>query len=294
MTIADASRPDAPAEGTSLSPTLKDLMVNGVRLRVEEEGSGEEAIVFSHGMLRDRRMFDAQVAILRDRYRCIRYDHRGQGDSESPRDRVIELETVYDDAVALLQAVGVGACHWVGLSMGGMVGMRLAARRPDLLRSLVLLETTAERDRLSLRVQSYLSLATLRIMGTRLGSKALVAPTMRLFYGSTFRRDGSRREAYAAERNDFEKKLRTTSPAVVRGVLQRRPVVDELPGIRLPTLVIVGEEDVPTPPRTAQRLADAIPDSRVEVVRGAGHTAPVEQPDAVTALIAAFIAGLPR
>jgi 3-oxoadipate enol-lactonase len=72
-----------------MTPLIRDVVVNGVRLRVEEEGSGEEPMVFSHGMLRDRRMFDAQVAVLRERYRCVRYDHRGQGESESPREAVI-------------------------------------------------------------------------------------------------------------------------------------------------------------------------------------------------------------
>jgi 3-oxoadipate enol-lactonase len=277
-----------------VTPAVRDVLVNGVRVRVEEEGFGREAIVFSHGMLRDRRMFDAQVATLRDRYRCIRYDHRGQGETEAPRDSVIELETVYDDAVCLLQELGVGACHWVGLSMGGMVGMRLAARRPDLLRSLVLLETSAERDRLWLRIQSELSLATLGILGPRLASKIVLGSTMRLFYGTTFRRDATRRSEYTAERSDFEKKLQTTPSAVIRGVLARDPIVDALPSIHLPTLVIVGAEDVLTPPDTARRLTAGIAGARLELVAGAGHTSTVEQPGAVTAVIADFIDRLPR
>ena len=120
----------AASRSGSASPVVRDVVVNGVRLHVEEEGSGPEVIVFSHGMLRTSRMFDAQVAALRDRYRCIRYDHRGQGSSESTREAVIDLETVYDDAVALIEALGVAPCHWVGLSMGGWWGCawRLAAR----------------------------------------------------------------------------------------------------------------------------------------------------------------------
>ncbi|MGZ6564932.1 MAG: hypothetical protein ACXVH1_36250, partial [Solirubrobacteraceae bacterium] len=110
------------------------------------------------------------------------------------------------------------------------------------MRSLVLVETSAERDRLWLRIQSYLSLATLAILGPRLASKIVLGPTMRLFYGATFRRDATRRGGYVAERSDFEKKLQTTSPAVIRGVLARHPIADQLPSIGLPTLVIVGAE----------------------------------------------------
>lgn len=273
----------APAQGE------RDVIVHGVRLHVLEEGAQGEPIVFSHGMMRSHRMFDAQAAGLCDRYRCIRYDHRGQGLSEITREPVVELDTVYDDAVALIETLGVAPCHWVGLSMGGMVGMRLAARRPDLVRSLVLLETTAERDHLRARVQGRLSLAVRAILGPRLAAKALLEPTMRIFYGATFRDDPARAAEYAAERASFEAALRDTPFGVVRGVLGRPPIVDELAKIRVPVLVIVGDEDAATPPDMGRRLADAIAGARLEVVAGAGHTSSVEQPAAVTALIDGFL-----
>ena len=277
-----------------MTRSMRDVVVNGVRLRVEEEGSGAEPVVFSHGMMRDRRMFDAQVAALRDRYRCIRYDHRGQGESESPRQAIIGLEDVYNDAVGLIEALGVAPCHWVGLSMGGMVGMRLAARRPDLLRSAALLEATAERDSAAVWLQGRLSLAIRKLLGPRLAAKVVLEPTMRRFYGPTFRGDPTRRHDYLAERADMAGKLKTVSPAVIWGVLKRPPVVDELGGIRIPTLVIVGDEDAAIPPEKARRLATAIPQARFEIVRGAGHTSSVEQPSEVAGLLAHFLDGLPR
>jgi pimeloyl-ACP methyl ester carboxylesterase len=84
------------------------------------------------------------------------------------------------------------------------------------------------------------------------------------------------------------------SPAVIRGVLKRPPVIDELHAITLPAIVIVGDEDAPIPPDKAQRLANAIPGAGFEVVAGAGHSSSVEQPSAVTALIAGFLDQLPR
>lgn len=280
--------------GTASGPVIRDVVVNGVRLRVEEEGSGAESVVFSHGLLRDRRMFDAQVADLRDRYRCVRYDHRGQGESESSRDPDAGIEVVYEDAVALIEALGVAPCHWVGLSMGGMVGMRLAARRPELVRSLVLLETTAERESLVNALQGSLSLAVRRVVGPRLAATVLLEPTMMRYYGSTFRHDPTRRDECEAERADVAKKIRVTSSAVISGVLKRLPVVDELQAIRAPTIVVSGDEDAAIPPEKAKRLADAIPQARFEIVAGAGHTSTVEQPSAVTALIARFLDQLER
>jgi 3-oxoadipate enol-lactonase len=291
----------ATAEGTANGartasagkPDEREVLVNGVRLHVVEEGTDGEPVVFSHGMMRSHRMFDSQAAVLHERYRCIRYDHRGQGLSEITREPVVELETVYGDAVALIEELGVAPCHWVGLSMGGMVGIRLAARRPDLVRSLILLETTAERDHLRARAQGRLSLAVRALLGSKLAAKVLVGPTMQIFYGATFRHDPARAAEFAAEHASFEAAIRDTPFGVVRGVLNRPPVVDELANIRLPVLVIVGNQDAATPPHMARSLAAAIPGARLEIVADAGHTSSVEQPAAVTALIERFLVGLP-
>src|SRR6185369_4898317 len=88
------------------------------------------------------RMFDAQVAALESRFRCISFDHRGQGQSEVT-ETGYTMDELTADALALIQALGAAPCHFVGLSMGGFVGMRLAARYPALIRSLSLLETSA-------------------------------------------------------------------------------------------------------------------------------------------------------
>jgi 3-oxoadipate enol-lactonase len=294
------SAPVSPESGSAEvapSPTrsARDVVVNGVRLRVEEEGVGREPVVFAHALLRDRRMFDPQVAALRDRYRCIRYDHRGQGESELTRERTISLETVYADAVALIEELGIARCHWVGVSLGGLVGLRLAVRRPDLLRSAVLLETTAEREGAVNMFQARLSLAVRRLLGPRLAGRVVLDPTMRRFYGSTFRHDPRRHDDYLAERADMARKVRTVSPAVIWGTMKRASVLnDELGRIEIPILVVLGDEDVAVSRAKAERLASAIPGARFEIVGGAGHACTVEQPSAVSALIADFLDGLPR
>ncbi|MDQ8159242.1 MAG: alpha/beta hydrolase, partial [Gemmatimonadota bacterium] len=106
------------------------LTVNGARLWVEDTGGSGPPLLFSHGLLWSTRMFDAQVAALRHQYRCIAWDHRGQGQSEVPPTRAISIEQCYEDAVALIEQLGVAPVHLAGLSMGGFVAMRIAARRP--------------------------------------------------------------------------------------------------------------------------------------------------------------------
>ncbi|MFY7910099.1 MAG: alpha/beta fold hydrolase, partial [Emticicia sp.] len=104
----------------------------------EEYGLGEETIVFSHGLLWSGHMFHKQVEYFKDRYRVITYDHRGQGKTEITADGY-DMDTLYDDAAELIEKLVGKPVIFAGLSMGGFVGMRLAARRPDLIKKLILL-----------------------------------------------------------------------------------------------------------------------------------------------------------
>src|SRR6185312_6315936 len=110
---------------------MPSIKVNGVELFYKESGSGPEAIVFSHGLLMDHTMFEHQRAAFDSRYRVIAYDHRGQGQSADPGSGY-DMETVAQDAADLIKSLHAAPCHFAGLSMGGFVGMRLAARHPEL------------------------------------------------------------------------------------------------------------------------------------------------------------------
>src|SRR5258707_9367289 len=123
--------------------TMPIIRVNGASLYYEEHGTGPETIVLAHGLLWSSRMYDAQVAVLKERYRCVAFDFRGQGQSEVTRDGY-DIETLYQDTAALIEALHRAPCHFLGLSMGGFIGLRLAARQPELIRSLILLETSAD------------------------------------------------------------------------------------------------------------------------------------------------------
>ena len=100
----------------------------------------------------DHTMFAAQQAAFASRYRVIAYDHRGQGNSPEANSGY-DMDTVAEDAAALIDALKASPCHFAGLSMGGFVGMRLAARRPELLRTLTLMNTGAVREPLSGRIR---------------------------------------------------------------------------------------------------------------------------------------------
>src|SRR5690242_3966639 len=118
--------------------------VNGTAIYYEDTGQGAPPILFSHGLLWNSELFAPQIAVLKHRFRCVAYDHRGQGKSADGTGRAIGIDTLTDDATSLIESLGLGRVHFCGLSLGGIVGMRLAISRPELIRSIILLSTTAD------------------------------------------------------------------------------------------------------------------------------------------------------
>lgn len=259
--------------------------VNGTSLFVEDTGPGSsgQTIVFSHGLLWDTSLFAPQIAALRSRYRCIAWDHRGQGRSAADFRQCIGMELVAQDAVALLTKLDTGPVHFAGLSMGGFVAMRVASRRPDLVRSLILIETSADSEPIE-NVGRYRTLtAVVRAIGPRIVAKRVA----QIMLGRTILNDPNRRAEVAtytatmSQRKDIWR--------AVNGVIDRAPIYDELSRINTPTLILVGDEDVATPQPKAERLRTAIAGARLEIIPRAGHSSTVEEPARVTAGILGFL-----
>jgi pimeloyl-ACP methyl ester carboxylesterase len=262
--------------------------VDGMSLYYEDTGPGStgETIVFSHGLLWGTELFAPQIAALRGRYRCIAWDHRGQGKSGADHRECISMELVWQDAVRLIEAKVGGPVHFCGLSMGGFVAMRMGARRPDLVRSLLLLETSSDPEPTD-NIGRYRMLAKVtRMLGPKL-IKNKVAPIM---MGKAIFADPARKAELAgfvelmSRRRDIWR--------AVNGVIDRAGIHHELARITAPTLVVVGEEDIATPRAKAEQIAGAIAGARLVVVPRAGHSSTVEEPALVTAAIEQFLGGL--
>jgi pimeloyl-ACP methyl ester carboxylesterase len=269
---------------------MPTLTVNGATVAYSDTGTPQgkpdaPAIVFGHGLLFSKWMFSAQIAALRADYRCIAIDWRGQGDSP-PSESGHDMDTLSLDAVGLIEELAVAPVHWVGLSMGGFVGQRIAARRPELLRSLTLLDTSAApeetsaaiQDRLLARLYKYTGIAPVR------------RPVLQLMLGPTFRRDPSKRAIIDDWVGQLERSDREGIKQAVLGVANRRGVLDEIPSITAPTLVVVGADDKPTPVKRSEQIAALIPGARLEIVPDCGHSSSIEQPEAITVLLRQFLA----
>lgn len=259
--------------------------VNGARIHYTDSGGTGAAVVFSHGLLFSGEMFEAQIAALSPRFRCIAYDHRGQGRSEVTQDGY-DIDTLSGDAAALIRGLGAAPCHFVGLSMGGFVGMRLAARQPDLVASLTLLETTAEPEAPERRPRYRL----LNFVARRIGLWAAVGAVMPIMFGRSFLSDPERRDEVRRWRRAIVANDRIGITRATAAVIAREGCAGLLGRIDIPVGIGVGDEDVATTPERARRMQAAIPGAELAVFTGAGHSSSIETPDQVTALIERTIA----
>jgi 3-oxoadipate enol-lactonase len=263
---------------------LPHIVIHGARLYYEDHGVGPQTLLFAHGLLWSGKMFAKQVAMLQPRYRCITFDWRGQGQSAVTRDGY-DMESLYADTVALMDALHIETCHFVGLSMGGFIGMRLAARRPDLVTSLILIGTSADPEPAA-NIPKY---RMLNLVARWFGFGLVANRVMAIMFGQKFLRDPARQQECAEWRRQLFANHRIGITRATSGVIARHGVYDELHAITAPTLILVGDQDVATVPATAQRMHERITRSQLTIIPGAGHTSTVEEPEAINTAILTFL-----
>ena len=269
---------------------MPTLTANGATFAFSDTGAPPAAadaatIVFGHGLLFSGWMFQAQIDALRDHYRCVAIDWRGQGDSP-PAPGGYDMDTLSLDAIALIEHLDVGPVHYVGLSMGGFVGQRIAARRPELLRSLVLLDTSAEPEDPSAARQDKL----LARVYSLVGMGPVKGPVLKLMFGPTFLRDPRSKPVIAELMARIGRSDRRGIRGAVLGVATRDGVLSEIPAIKAPTLVVVGADDKATVPDRSRAIVAAVPGAELVIIPECGHSSTIEAPAAVTTLIRDFLA----
>lgn len=262
---------------------MPKVKVNGVKLYFEERGEGYP-IVFLHSLIWDHTMFERQVERLSREYRTINVDFRGHGNSECPDERYT-LDLMVEDTLGLLKKLEVKEAHLIGLSMGGMTFMRIAARRPELVGGLVLMDTSADAEDPENK-PLYKEFADSIL---EKGPKDYVDVVMSIMFSGRFLAKDPRAEEW---RRKFLKIDTMGVSRATYAVLERDNILDEVSQIDAPTLVVVGEEDVATPPEKARELVEAIPDSRLLRVPESGHMTTVEMPETTTGGILDFLSQL--
>jgi 3-oxoadipate enol-lactonase len=255
------------------------IQANGIQLYYELAGPAHAPVVMLSNSLGTRlEMWDAQMSALAERYRVLRYDSRGHGRSDAP-DGPYTIEMLADDALGLLDALGIERAHFCGLSKGGMVGQVLGARHGERLISLALCSTACHmpaRELWNERIR----------VATEQGMAALADGVVERWFTEAFRREPS----FAVDR---VRQMIIDTPAhgyaACCAAIRDMDLREMIRSIRVPTLVIVGEDDPATPPEKAREIQSLIPGAQLEVIPDAAHLLNIEQDVAFDAALASLL-----
>jgi pimeloyl-ACP methyl ester carboxylesterase len=230
--------------------------VNGIEIDYHDTGRGRP-VLLTHGHLSGRRAWDGQHRALADRYRVISWDLRGHGQTDTPDDPAqYSLELTVADIRALLGHLGIERAVIGGLSLGGYVSLAFYLAHPELVEALVICDSGPGYRNAQARQQW--------------NERAFVR---------------------AAE---LEAQGRRSVAHATRGILaqQGSMVIDGLPSIAVPTLVIVGDQDTPFL-APCEYIAKKVPGARLETIAGAGHSSNLDQPDRFNRVLLEFLDSLP-
>jgi pimeloyl-ACP methyl ester carboxylesterase len=263
---------------------MPEIDRNGVRIHFEDVGSGPP-VVLGHSFLCSGEMWASQIEPLAERYRVVNIDERGHGRSGNLTEP-FDLYDMVADVVAVLDELEIERAVWAGLSIGGMVAMRAAITVPNRISGLILVDTHAGAETPYKKVK-YRAMA----LGVKtIGVRPLLPAISKLMFGSTTRQRNAELVKVWEERFSS---VDVRSMILGLGALVRRDsVLDRLRQVEAPSLVIVGDEDVSLPPPCSREIASALPNSSLVVVAESGHLSSLEQPEAVTEAMLAFLDGL--
>lgn len=261
------------------------IQVNGIDLFYTIQGSSEnEPLLLIAGFDSDSSTWAAMMPSLVEQYRVLRFDNRGIGQSSAP-DSPYSIEQIAADAAALLDYLSISKVHVAGHSMGGQIAQELALADPEKIQSLILLSSWARRNEKFNSLIEMFGDLTQKLEGT-LYQKVLLPW---LFTDAFYSTPGAMEQLINLIENQ-------PFPPTPHGIYQQSRAIlgsdtsDRLADIHCPTLVVVGKEDLVTPIRFSERLAQGIPKAELAILEHGGHAFVVETADAVARVMLDFLA----
>ena len=248
--------------------------INGSTIHYVMEGTpGAMPVVFLHGFPFSHAMWDDQVALVAKQYLAIAYDIKGHGYSDVD-DGQYTIESHVDDLIGLLDHLKLPKVVLVGLSMGGYIALRALERNPERFRAAVLCDTRSEADPSEGKIKRAQSARAVK----RTGSAAFAADFVKAVFAPQSLTGNP--EPVARIRSIIEH----TPPLSIAGTLialaARTDTTPSLSTITIPTLILVGEFDVTTPPAASRAMNERIPGSEFQIISGAAHMSNLENPSA--------------
>lgn len=248
------------------------------QLHYEEYGQGEPLLLV-HGLGSSIRDWEYQIPVLRQHYRVIALDVRGHGQSDKPRQRY-RIATFAADVAALIEHLGLQQVHLVGISMGGMIGFQLGVDRPELLRSLTIVNSGPEVKPHSLR--DYVEIGKRWLLSRLLSLDTIAKGLGKLLFPKPEQADLRRKIEQRWPENDKRAYLASLDAIIGWGVRER------LARINCPTLVVTADRDY-TPVSLKEAYVRELPDARLVVIEDSRHATPLDQPERFNQTLLEFI-----
>ena len=257
------------------------IQANDIQINYELSGrDGAPVVMLSHSLASSLVMWNPQLDLLESKFKVLRFDTRGHGDSDAPEGKYT-LELLAADAVALMDALAIDAVHFVGLSMGGMIGQNLALDHGNRLKSLTLCDTAAVMPDEAQPIWQQ------RIAAAReKGLQDQVAETLERWFTPEYLSQNSPRVEL------IRRQILATPVAGYIGCSEAIRDLDNLKRlseINLPTLIMVGEEDPGTPVAASEAMQERIEGSELVVLPAARHLSNIEQSGAFNEALMGFL-----
>ncbi|MFO7673458.1 MAG: alpha/beta fold hydrolase [Lutibacter sp.] len=261
-----------------------ELTVNNNIISYNDEGpEGAPIIIFIHGFPLNKSMWDKQMNALKDNYRVIAYDIRGHGESEvGPIDFSIDLFVT--DLLNLMDALKIEKAMLCGLSMGGYIALKAIENFPGRFTAIILSDTNCTADTPEAKEKRMNTILNIKKNGVEQLAEDLIP---NLFAEESFK---SNLEEIAAVK---EMIVTTTIPSLsksLHALANRKETCSKLAKIKVPVLILVGEEDTITPPEAAIAMQEKIKDSLLELIPHAGHLSNMENENEFNSQLEKFIA----
>ncbi len=257
------------------------IHANGIDIHYEISGSGPW-VTLAHSLATDLTLWDELAAVLSQHFSVLRYDARGHGQTSAPGGPY-SFPQLVDDLVGQLDALKIERTHFVGLSMGGMLGQHFALAAPERLDRLAIVSSTSR-----IPPEAGALWAERVAVARAQGMQAHVEATLARWFTAPYRQS---HPEVMARIGTLIAATPVTGFAGWGAAICTLDLTEKLGAIKTPTLVVVGAEDTGTPPAASQAIAAAIPGARLEIIPQASHQLVIEQAESFTRLLRDFLGG---
>lgn len=270
---------------------MPTITLNDQKIHYLDEGTGFP-LIFLHSYLWDATMWQPQIDYFKSKYRCIAPDLWSHGQSAPLAQKNCTLEDLVEDTQEFVYALGLQEYAIIGLSVGGMLGAHLAISADKKPSAIVLMDTFVGPEPIQNQAKYFEMLDLIE------ASKTVPQPILDqlgpiFFSPHTLRENPSLANNYVDQVSRYTQEQISGIVAIGRAIFSRKSILEKLSKIKIPTLIMVGEDDQPRPVFESQLMTQHIPNATLSTIAQAGHISSLEQPEAVNNTIDSFLEGVP-